>query len=181
MKADDLLNQLQARGIIVSLAGDDLSVTPWSLLTDDDRQAIRANKDELVALLDRPPADSDCPISIEIEGASVPAPEGAPPVTTTRSYEVARVLEDIDRKLTAIKNTEQTNQAVAVGWGLAARIRHDSEKQCPIAFDLQGVSELDELLTDIESTLGLEERRSPNMSLSNAFWEWSLRASHKEQ
>src|SRR5215813_6505241 len=139
MTADDLLNQLKARGIIVSLAGDDLSVTPWSLLTDEDRQAIRANKDELVALLDllRPPADSDERALaddrpkelIVIEGSTAPAPKGSAPVITTRNYECARILKDVDRKLTAIKNAEQGRQAVA--WKLTVRIRHDSEKQCP--------------------------------------------------
>ena len=116
---------------------------------------------------------------IVIEGSTALAQKGSAPVITTRSYEVARVLEDIDRKLTAIKNTEQTNQAAEVGWGLDVCIRHAGNDE--ISISLRGECELDELLNDVASRMSAWERQSPNVTLSNPFWEWSLRASHKEQ
>src|SRR5262249_26541582 len=114
MTAAALIETFQSRGLSIRADGDSIKVSPSSALTDDDRQAIRSHKAGLLDLLSRR-SQSDSLLSIEIEGASPPAPEGSTPVITIRSYEVARILEDIDRKLTAIKNTEQTNQAAEVG------------------------------------------------------------------
>ena len=183
MTAQSLLDDLTSRSVVLTVNGDQLDIdAPDDVLTDELLTTLRENKAELLDLL-RPPADSDCPISIGIGGASPPAPEGSTPVTTTRCYEVERILEDVARRLSAsIKNsapTEQTNQAAEVGWGLDVCIRHAGNDE--ISISLRGGCELGELPTDVESRMSAWERQSPNVTLSNPFWEWSLRASHKEQ
>jgi hypothetical protein len=51
MSAADLLLHLRAAGFVLDVADDKLMLTPASMLTDDLRLAVRANKPELVALL----------------------------------------------------------------------------------------------------------------------------------
>jgi hypothetical protein len=51
MLAIDAVNRFAARGLSLFLSGDGIAVTPASALTDEDRQAIRAHKAELLALL----------------------------------------------------------------------------------------------------------------------------------
>jgi hypothetical protein len=49
--AVDLLHKLRADGLVLSVAAGALCVTPRSALTDEHRSAIRAHRDDLVALL----------------------------------------------------------------------------------------------------------------------------------
>jgi hypothetical protein len=51
MDAATLLHSLTARGLHVVSSGDDIKVSPSRLLTDADRQAIRAHKPQILALL----------------------------------------------------------------------------------------------------------------------------------
>ena len=55
--AAGLLADLSARGFAVAAAGDGLRVTPAGRLSEADREAIRAHKAELLALLLTPAAE----------------------------------------------------------------------------------------------------------------------------
>lgn len=54
MSAASLLQHLQAAGLALDAQGDRVIVRPRSLLTDADREAIKANKAELLELLTGP-------------------------------------------------------------------------------------------------------------------------------
>lgn len=51
MIAQTIIRRLADRGISLALSGEGIAVEPSSALTDEDRQAIRANKAELLELL----------------------------------------------------------------------------------------------------------------------------------
>ena len=59
----DLIRELSERGISLEPAGGNVRVTPRDLLTDGDRQRIRACKPELIELLEGPAGPSDDPVS----------------------------------------------------------------------------------------------------------------------
>jgi|SRR5262245_60752430 len=63
MTATILLSDLQSRGFVLSSVEDGVLVKPSKHLTDEDRQAIRDHKAELLALLRSDPSDGEvCPI-----------------------------------------------------------------------------------------------------------------------
>ena len=51
MSAASLLAELRARGIAMAAAGDKLRYRPATALTDADRAALRASRDELLGLI----------------------------------------------------------------------------------------------------------------------------------
>jgi hypothetical protein len=64
MIAATLIESLSSRGLSVLADGDTIKISPSAALTDEDRQAIRDHKAELLELLRRsePVADEHCPI-----------------------------------------------------------------------------------------------------------------------
>jgi hypothetical protein len=56
MGAVDLLGNLAAIGVIVAVHGGNLIVRPWSLVSDEARQALKAAKPEVIGLLTPIPA-----------------------------------------------------------------------------------------------------------------------------
>jgi len=69
MGTADLLQHVRAVGFTLDAAGGKLLVTPASMLTDDLRDALRASKPELLALLLAPGlADRHHEVVVEIEG-----------------------------------------------------------------------------------------------------------------
>jgi hypothetical protein len=61
MTASTLIQSLSSRGFSVLADGDAIKVSPASALTDDERQAIRERKAELLTLLQSEPADDENP------------------------------------------------------------------------------------------------------------------------
>ena len=68
MNGANLIHQLRARGFALEATGDRLMVAPSSRLTDADRDAIRCNKPELLALLSAPTC-ADCGQPLESDAA----------------------------------------------------------------------------------------------------------------
>ena len=107
MAAAELLADLRSRGYKLTPTAERLQVSPASKLTTDDRQAIAANRDELLALLAgelsaRFPQD-----------AAEPAPAALPVVGERwRIQQLGKVAKSIEITITAIDQ----------GYGVAYRI-----------------------------------------------------------
>jgi TubC N-terminal docking domain len=62
MTTSTLIESLSSRGFMVLADGDAIKVSPASALADDERQAIRDHKAELLAFLSRQPGAECCPV-----------------------------------------------------------------------------------------------------------------------
>ena len=89
--AELLLTDFAARGIRLFPAGDNIIAEPASRLTDADRQAIRANKNDLIAYL----ADRDALLDGEIDRLGMA--DGWLPDDVTRAIEADEVQRARDR------------------------------------------------------------------------------------
>jgi hypothetical protein len=71
MDAAELVNRLRARGARLEVDGETLVVSPRSVLTEADRQAIRAMKPAILALLTRaaPPQSDPAVVLAEVREA----------------------------------------------------------------------------------------------------------------
>lgn len=118
--AADLLHELTHRGVTLIPAGEHIRVKPRDLLTDDDRERIRACKPDLLALLaSGAPGSNEIQVRLLMWGGTLGWPSlvevglGAGGESWTE-WLMAATLDDLKRAVLAAVKAEHTTLALDV-------------------------------------------------------------------